>query len=64
MISLPVWFSDAFGHLEKQDADVLKHLWETESVLREAAARLDEINPLLLFGPVSGAGAAVGTVAP
>ncbi|VXD06295.1 conserved hypothetical protein [Enterobacterales bacterium 8AC] len=47
MISLPVWFSDAFGHLEKQDADVLIHLWETEPVLREAAARLDKSNPVL-----------------
>ncbi|KFK92955.1 hypothetical protein IV04_24340, partial [Serratia sp. Ag1] len=47
MLSLPVWFSDAFGHLEKQDADALKHLWETEPVLREAAARLDTLNPAL-----------------
>lgn len=47
MISLPVWFSGAFEHLDKQDADTLKHLWETEPVLRDAVARLDTINPAL-----------------
>ncbi|WP_337264509.1 MULTISPECIES: hypothetical protein [unclassified Serratia (in: enterobacteria)] len=47
MILLPVWFFDAFGHLEKQDANALEHLWQTEPALREAAVRLDNLNPLL-----------------